>query len=84
MIGTAPCAATERGGAGGFHTSTFLRADGADPDNNSVERINRRFVSIRGDGGGNRSKEGMRVNSILFSAYPTCRVQKKRFCGHLM
>ena len=64
--------------------STFLYADGVDPDNNGVERINRGFVSIRGDGGGNRSEEGMRVNSILFSVYVTCRVQKKSFYRHLI
>ena len=68
----------------GLHMSTFLYVDGVDPDNNGVERINRGFVSIRGDGGGNRSEEGMRVNSILFSVYATCRVQKKSFYRHLI
>ena len=68
----------------GLFMSTFLHVDGIDSSNNGVERINRGFVSIRGDGGGNRSEEGMRVNSILFSIYATCRVQKKSFYRHLI
>ena len=63
----------------GLFMSTFLHVDGIDSNNNGVERINRGFVSIRSDGGGNRSEEGMRVNSILFTICATCRVQKKSF-----
>ena len=62
--------------------STFLYVDGVDPDNNGVERIDRRFVFIRGDGGGNRSEEVMRINSILFSVCAICSVQKKSFYRH--
>lgn len=60
----------------GLFMSTFLHVDGIDSNNNGVERINRGFVAIRSDGGGNRSEEGMRVNSILFTVCATCRVQK--------
>ncbi|MCE2509309.1 MAG: hypothetical protein J4G04_08505 [Nitrosopumilaceae archaeon] len=67
----------------GLHMSTFLYVDGVDSNSNGVERINRGFVSIRSDGGGNRSEEGMRVNSILFSICATCRVQEKSFYRHL-
>ena len=61
----------------GLFMSTFLHVDDIDSNNNDVERINRGFVSIRSDGGGNRSKDGMRVNSILFTICATCKVQKK-------
>ena len=64
--------------------SMLLYVDGVDSNSNGVERINRGFVSIRSDGGGNRSEEGMRVSSILFSIYATCRVQKKSFYRHLI
>ena len=40
---------------------------GISPDNNAVERANRRFVSVRNDGGGNRSRKGMDANSVLFT-----------------
>ena len=40
---------------------------GAPPDNNLVERSNRRVVAARSDGGGNRSEKGMGANSILFT-----------------
>ena len=35
---------------------------------------------MRDDGGGNRAGEEVRVNSILFGAYTTCKIQK-RFYG---
>ena len=42
----------------GYYMTTCLRIPGFSPDNNAVERANRRFVSVRNDGGGNRSPEG--------------------------
>lgn len=39
----------------GYYLSTFLRKKGIKSGSNDVERMNRRFVSIRDDGGGNRS-----------------------------
>lgn len=42
----------------GYNLSTFLRKEGVDSGNNGVERMNRKFVAIRDDGGGNRSSEG--------------------------
>ena len=68
----------------GFRTSAFLFANGVDSSNNGVERINRGFVSIRNDNGGNISGEGMRVNSILFTTHAACRVQKKSFYRHII
>ena len=56
----------------GYYIGTFLHKHGIPPDNNTVERMNRRFVSIRNDGGGNRTSIGMDYNSILFSVRATC------------
>ena len=41
--------------------------------------MNRKFVSIRDDGGGNRSPEGMEVNSILFTVYAAYKVLNTLF-----
>ena len=38
----------------GYYPSTFLRKKGVKSGNNDVERMNRKFVSIRDDGGGTR------------------------------
>ena len=35
--------------------------ENVDSNNNAVERINRGFVAIHSDGGGNRSEEGMYI-----------------------
>ncbi len=58
----------------GYFMTTCLHVDGIEPDNNAVERVNRRFVAIRSDGGGNRSQKGMDANSILFTLLATDRI----------
>ena len=63
----------------GYYLSTFLRKKGVKSGNNDVERMNRKFVSIRDDGGGNRSPEGMEANSILFTVYATSKVINTSF-----
>ena len=55
----------------GYYMTTCLRTPGISPDNNAVERANRRFVSVRIDGGGNRSRKGMDANSVLFTMLAT-------------
>ena len=62
----------------------FLRVGGVDSSNNAVERMNRVFVCIRGDGGVNRSPEGMRDMSVLLTVLATCKVQGKQFFGHVL
>ena len=62
-----------------------LRTPGISPDNNAVERANRRFVSVRNDGGGgNRSRKGMDANSVLFTMLATDRVRRESFFDHLV
>ena len=68
----------------GYYMTTCLRIPGISPDNNAVERANRRFVSVRNDGGGNRSQKGMDANSVLFTMVATDRVRKKSFFDHLI
>ncbi len=63
----------------GIYISTFLHIPGLDPDSNDVERMNRKFVSIRSDGGGSRSESGMRASSILFTVFATCRLNGTSF-----
>ena len=63
----------------GYYTTTFLTMEGVEPDNNGVERMNRRFVSIRHDGGGNRSATGMEANSTLFTILATSKIQNTVF-----
>ena len=63
--------------------STFLDLYDIEPDNNSIEIINRKFVSIRDDGGGNRTEKGMEANSILFSIYATDCIRGVCFYDHI-
>ena len=46
--------------------------------------MNRKFVAIRSDGGGNRSPKGMEANSILFSAYATDILNGASFFEHVI
>ena len=64
--------------------TTFLRQKGVPPDNNSCERANRVAVCVRGDGGGNRTKKGMRANSILFTIKLTDKINMKSFYDHMI
>ena len=68
----------------GYFMTTCLHVDGIEPDNNAVERVNRRFVAIRSDGGGNRSQKGMDANSILFTLLATDRINANSFFDHLV
>ena len=54
------------------------------PDNNSCERANRVVVCVRGDGGGNRTGNGMRANSILFTIKLTDKINGRSFYDHMM
>ena len=70
----------------GYYYTTHLYRDGIAPDNNAVERVNRKFVAIRNDGGGNRSSDGMEANSVLFTIKATDRINgpasSTTWCGH--
>lgn len=57
---------------------------GVGPDNNGVERVNRGFVAVRSDGGGNRTQSGMDANSVLFTVMATDWINKKSLFEHLM
>lgn len=63
----------------GHFLSTFLKLPGIGPDNNPIERMNRIFVCIRSDGGGNRSIAGMKASSILYTVYATCKINGENF-----
>ena len=63
----------------GYHMSTFLHIKGVRPDNNDVERTNRVFVSIKNDGGGNRTSRGMEANSTLFTLLATGKIRGEIF-----
>ena len=54
------------------------------PDNNGVERVNRRFVAVRNDSGGNRTQKGMDANSILLSIFATDWINGNSFFDHLV
>ena len=64
--------------------STHLQKEGVPVDNNGVERVNRRFVSVRNDGGGNRSQTGMDANSVLFTLTATNWINKRSFFDHVV
>ena len=68
---------------GYFYTTHLYRPEIA-PDNNAVERVNRKFVAIRSDGGGNRSVDGMKANSVLFTIMATDRLNGASFFDHLV
>lgn len=63
-------------GGDGYYVSTHLQKEGVPVDNNGAERVNRRFVSVRNDGGGNRSQTGMDVNFVLFTIKTTNYITK--------
>ena len=69
---------------GGYFYTTHLYHPEIDPDNNPVERVNRKFVAIRNDGGGNRSADGMKANSVLFTIMATDRINGASFFDHLV
>ncbi len=60
-----------------------LRVPGVPPDNNPVERSNRKAVATRSDGGGNRSGKGMEANSILFTNMVTDWLAGRSFFDHM-
>ena len=68
----------------GLFLTTYLRKEGIPIDSNGVERMNRKFVAIRSDGGGNRSPKGMEANSILFSVYATDILNGASFFEHVI
>ena len=68
----------------GYYYTTHLYRDRIAPDNNAVERVNRKFVAIRNDGGGNRSSDGMEANSVLFTIKATDRINGASFFDHLV
>ena len=68
----------------GYYMSTHLYNKDVSVDNNGVERVNRRFVSVRNDGGGNRSQKGMDANSVLFTLKATDWINKRSFFDHLV
>ena len=68
----------------GLFLSTYLRKEDIDIDSNDVERMNRKFVAIRSDGGGNRSPKGMEANSILFTVYATDVLNGVSFFEHVI
>ena len=61
-----------------------LRVPGVPPDNNPVERSNRKVVAARSDGGGNRSGKGMETNSILFTNMVTDWLAGRSFFDHMV
>ena len=61
-----------------------LRVPGVPPDNNPVERSNRKVVAARSDGGGNRSGKGMEANSILFTNMVTDWLAGRSFFDHMV
>ena len=68
----------------GYFYTTHLDHPEIGPDNNPVERVNRKFVAIRSDGGGNRSADGMEANSVLFTIMATDRINGTSFFDHLV
>ena len=71
---------------GWFLTTDMYQKEtrGVAPDNNGVERVNRRFVAVRNDRGGNRTQKGMDANSILFTAMATDWINGRLFFDHLV
>ena len=61
-----------------------LRVPGIPPDNNPVERSNRKVVAARSDGGGNRPGKGMEANSILFTNMVTDWLAGRSFFDHMV
>ena len=68
----------------GKFLTTYLRKEGVAIDNNPVERMNRKVVCVRDDGGGNRSEKGMKANSILLAAMTTDMLNGVSFFDHIV
>ena len=68
----------------GYYYTTHLYRVGIAPDDNAVERVNRKFVAVRNDGGGNGSSDGMGANSALFTVMATDRINGTIFFDHLV
>ena len=65
-------------------THMYKKRDGVAADSNGVEQVNRRFVAVRSDGGGNRTQKGMDANSIIFTIYATDWINGNSFFDHLV
>ena len=63
--------------------TAHLYKEVVDPNNNKVERANRLFKSIREDGVGNWTRNGMNANSVLFTIMATDWINGARFFDHL-
>ena len=61
-----------------------MRVPGVPPDNNPVERSNRKVVVARSDGGGNWSGKRMEANSILFTNMVTDWLAGRSFFDHMV
>ena len=68
----------------GKFLTTYLRKEGVAIGNNPVERMNRKVVCVRDDGGGNRSEKGMKANSILLAAMATDLLNGVSFFDHIV
>lgn len=68
----------------GYHMTTSLSIREMPPDNNAIERTNRRFVCIKSDGGGNRSQKGMDANSVLYTIFATDKLNGTDFFEHII
>ena len=68
----------------GFHMFTHLYKKWVAANNNDVERLNRMFVSVRSNGGGNRTQRGMDANSILFTIMATDWINGNNIYEHLV
>ena len=64
--------------------TTHMYKEEVPPDNNGVERVNRRFVAVRNDCGGNRTQKGMDTNPILLSILATDWINGNSFFDHLV
>ena len=66
----------------GYFYTAHLYYPEIDPDNNAVERVNRKFVAIRNDGGGSRSADGMKAISVPLTIMATDRINGASFFDH--
>ena len=53
-------------------------------NNNDIGRLDRTFVSVRSNGGGNRTQKGMDANSILFTIMATDWINDNNLYEHLV
>ena len=66
------------------YLTPFLRKKGVFPDSNGVERMVRKIIPVRVDGGGNRTDEGAKANSILLTIMATDHIRGESFFDHLL